>query len=66
MRRHFLIQNIKWDQETSKFLKKIGLYQNEYTTQIENHDWLAESLNDIIIISGILLDFSKSLRLKLL
>ena len=57
----FVLPNIKWDQETSKFLKKIGLYQNEYTTQIENHDWLAESLNDIIIISGILLDFSKDI-----
>ena len=57
----FVLPNIKWDQETSKFLKKIGLYQNEYTTQIENHDWLAESLNDIVIISGILLDFSKDI-----
>lgn len=58
---NFVLPNIKWDQETKKFLKKIGLYQNEYTTQIENHDWLAESLNDIIIISGILLDFSKDI-----
>ena len=57
----FVLPNIKWDKETSKFLKKIGLYQNEYTTQIENHDWLAESLNDIVIISGILLDFSKDI-----
>ena len=58
---NFVLPNIKWDQETKKFLKKIGLYQNEYTTQIENHDWLAESLNDITIISGILLDFSKDI-----
>ena len=58
---NFVLPNIKWDLETKKFLKKIGLYQNEYTTQIENHDWLAESLNDIIIISGILLDFSKDI-----
>ena len=58
---NFVLPNIKWDQETKKFLKKIGLYQNEYTTQIENHDWLAGALNDIIIISGILLDFSKDI-----
>ena len=58
---NFVLPNIKWDLETKKFLKKIGLYQNEFTTQIENHDWLAESLNDIIIISGILLDFSKDI-----
>ena len=58
---NFVLPNIKWDYETKKFLKKIGLHQNEYTTQIENHDWLAESLNDIIIISGILLDFSKDI-----
>ena len=58
---NFVLPNIKWDYETKKFLKKMGLHQNEYTTQIENHDWLAESLNDIIIISGILLDFSKDI-----
>jgi len=57
----FVLPNIKWNIETSKFLKEIGLSQNEYTTQIENHDWLAESLNDISLVSSILLDFSKDI-----
>ena len=58
---HFVLPEIKWDIETKKFLKSIGLQQNQYTTQIENHDWLAESLNDITMISNILLDFSKDM-----
>ena len=58
---HFVLPEIKWDIETNKFLKSIGLKQNQFTTQIENHDWLAESLNDITMISNILLDFSKDM-----
>ncbi len=58
---HFVLPEINWDIETKKFLKSIGLKQNQYTTQIENHDWLAESLNDITMISNILLDFSKDM-----
>ena len=58
---HFVLPEIKWDIETNKFLKSIGLKQNKFTTQIENHDWLAESLNDITMISNILLDFSKDM-----
>ncbi len=57
----FVLPNIKWDLETKKFLKSIGLSQNEYTTQIENHDWIAESLNNITLVSSILLDFSKDI-----
>ena len=57
----FVLPNVAWDKETKKFLKTIGLSQNEYTTQIENHDWLAESLNDISLVSCILLDFSKDI-----
>ena len=58
---HFVLPEIKWDVETKKFLKSIGLEQNQFTTQIENHDWLSESLNDITMISNILLDFSKDM-----
>ena len=58
---HFVLPEIKWNVETKKFLKSIGLEQNQFTTQIENHDWLSESLNDITMISNILLDFSKDM-----
>jgi adenylosuccinate lyase len=58
---HFVLPEIKWDKETKKFLKTLDLTQNEQTTQIENHDWLAESLNDITMISNILSDFSKDI-----
>ena len=63
---YFVLPEIKWDTETKKFLKSIGLEQNEYTTQIENHDWLSESLNDIDMISNILLDFSKDIWLYIM
>ena len=58
---HFVLPEIKWNVETKKFLKSIGIEQNQFTTQIENHDWLSESLNDITMISNILLDFSKDM-----
>ena len=58
---HFVLPEVKWNVETKKFLKSIGLEQNQFTTQIENHDWLSESLNDITMISNILLDFSKDM-----
>ncbi len=57
----FIIPNIDWESQTKKFLKNLGLKQNEFTTQIENHDWISESLNDISMISGILIDFSKDI-----
>lgn len=57
----FVLPNVKWKSETKKFIKSIGLTQNDYTTQIENHDWLAESLNDLSLVSSILLDFSKDI-----
>jgi len=63
---YFVLPEIKWEIETKKFLKSIGLEQNEYTTQIENHDWLSESLNDIDMISNILLDFSKDIWLYIM
>jgi|TARA_B100001059_G_scaffold54713_1_gene49189 adenylosuccinate lyase len=58
---NFVLPEIKWDTETKKFLNSINLKQNEHTTQIENHDWLTEVLNDIAMISNILLDFSRDM-----
>ncbi len=62
----FVLPEIKWDVTTKKFLKSLGLEQNEYTTQIENHDWLSESLNDITMIANILLDFSRDIWLYIM
>lgn len=58
---HFVLPQIEWDIETMKFLKTLGLKQNKNTTQIENHDWIAESLNDISLISNILIDFARDI-----
>ena len=58
---HMVLPEIKWDVETKNFLSNLGLKQNTHTTQIENHDWLSEALNDISMISTILLDFSKDI-----
>jgi len=58
---YFVLPQVKWDIETKKFLNTLGLKQNENTTQIENHDWIAESLNDISLISNILIDFARDI-----
>ena len=39
-----------------KFIKKFGIKQNKYTTQIEPHDWIAEVCHSIIRLNNILTD----------
>ena len=52
---------VDWERETNKFIKSLGLMQNQYTTQIEPHDWMCESLNTISHTANILLDLSKDM-----
>jgi len=47
---------IKWSQVNKKFIKQFAVDQNPYTTQIEPHDWIAESCHSIIRINNILTD----------
>ena len=47
---------IKWSQINKKFIKQFAVEQNPYTTQIEPHDWIAETCHSLIRINNILID----------
>ncbi len=45
-----------WPQLSRTFIESLGLTWNEYTTQIEPHDWIAEYCDALARINTILLD----------
>ncbi len=47
---------IKWSQINKKFIKQFAVEQNAYTTQIEPHDWIAETCHSLVRINNILID----------
>ena len=47
---------IKWSQINKKFIKQFAIEQNPYTTQIEPHDWIAETCHSLVRINNILID----------
>jgi adenylosuccinate lyase len=47
---------IKWSQINKKFIKQFAVEQNLYTTQIEPHDWIAETCHSLVRINNILID----------
>jgi adenylosuccinate lyase len=47
---------IKWSQINKKFIKQFSVDQNPYTTQIEPHDWIAETCHSLIRINNIMID----------
>ena len=47
---------IKWSQINKKFIKQFVIEQNPYTTQIEPHDWIAETCHSLVRINNILID----------
>ena len=52
---------INWQTFTNKFIKSFGVTQNSHTTQIEPHDWIAETSHSIIRINNILIDLSQDM-----
>jgi adenylosuccinate lyase len=52
---------IKWSQLNKKFIKQFAVEQNAYTTQIEPHDWIAETCHSLVRINNILLDLCQDL-----
>ena len=52
---------INWQTFTNKFIKSFGVTQNSHTTQIEPHDWIAETSHSIIRINNILMDLSQDM-----
>ncbi len=55
--------NVDWITFSKHFIKSLGLEPNLVTTQIENHDSLAESFHTIERINTILLDFVRDIWL---
>lgn len=52
---------INWPQLTEELLQELGLNNNQYTTQIEPHDYIAGYSHNLIRINNILLDFSRDI-----
>ncbi len=50
---------IDWRAASERFVGMLGLGWNEYTTQIEPHDWIAEYCDALARLDTILLDFSR-------
>lgn len=51
---------LNWPELTRSFVEKeLGLTYNEYTTQIENHDWLAECFHALARFNTIVLDMDR-------
>jgi len=55
--------DIDWVKLSDNFIKSLGLTNNPYTTQIEPHDWMAETFHSFVRINNILLDLSKDIWL---
>lgn len=53
--------SINWQNLSKKFVNKLGLDWNPYTTQIEPHDYLAELFNILARINTVLIDFNRDL-----
>jgi len=52
---------INWSQINKKFIKQFAVEQNAYTTQIEPHDWIAETCHSLVRINNILIDLCQDL-----
>ncbi|MFW2404555.1 MAG: adenylosuccinate lyase [Gammaproteobacteria bacterium] len=50
-----------WPALSKAFVESLGLVWNEYTTQIEPHDWIAEYCDALARINTILLDASRDI-----
>ena len=50
-----------WERFGRRFVERLGLEFNAYTTQIEPHDWLAEMLDAYARANSVLLDLDRDL-----
>jgi len=51
--------DIDWQAVSSKFVTRLGLNWNPYTTQIEPHDYIAELFDTLTRFNTILIDFNR-------
>lgn len=52
---------VNWPRFSKEVLKKLGLKQNEYTIQIEPHDWMSALFDAIARANTILLDLNRDI-----
>lgn len=52
---------IDWETFSQQFVESLGIAWNPYTTQIEPHDWMAESFHALMRAQNILLDLSRDI-----
>jgi adenylosuccinate lyase len=52
---------VDWERFCRRFVERLGLQFNPYTTQIEPHDWLAELLDAYARANSVLLDLDRDL-----
>jgi adenylosuccinate lyase len=50
-----------WPAISSRFIESLGISQNEYTTQIEPHDWTAEYAHTLVRYNTILIDLCRDI-----
>ena len=51
--------DVDWPSVSEKFVASLGLVPNEFTTQIEPHDWTAEYAHALVRYNTALLDFCR-------
>jgi adenylosuccinate lyase len=51
--------DIEWGAAGARFVTSLGLAWNEYTVQIEPHDWIAEYCDALARLDTILIDFAR-------
>jgi adenylosuccinate lyase len=53
------LPNVDWPAVSRKFVESQGLAWNEYSTQIEPHDWIGEYCDALAGINTVLIDFAR-------
>ena len=54
-------ESLNWPKICSQFINQCGIQQNLFTTQIEPHDWIAETSHSMIRINNILIDLNQDI-----
>lgn len=51
--------DVNWDEFSKQFVESLGIHWNQYTTQIEPHDYIAELFDAVARFNTILIDFDR-------
>jgi adenylosuccinate lyase len=55
------LPDIDWPAFSARFIAALGLQVNDFTTQIEPHDWIAEYCHALMRADTVLLDFARDM-----